>query len=515
MEQGGRLTRREALGGGIAGAAALTGLGWAKGLSAAIAAGPRCGRLQDIEHVVFLVQENRSFDHYFGTYKGVRGFADPNALPGVFAQPGYNAPGFGGVLLPFHLDSNASGECTHDLTHAWGPQHRSWNGGAMNGFVREHVADEGVQNGPLTMGYYKRSDLEFYYALADAFTICDAYHCSVIGPSDPNHVHIFAATLDPDGRYGGPVLETVTRTPDQLGKLSIPTMPERLRDHGITWKVYSAPDDADPEGDSPLPLFRQYLTDPQLFRNGLAPTFPLDFQRDVASGSLPQVSWIYAPIVLSEHPPLPPLWGEHVADLVLRTLTSNPAVWSKTALFITWDENGGFFDHVPPPTAPAGTPGEYVTVPNLPTAAEGIRGPVGLGFRVPLLIVSPFSRGGFVSSDTFDHTSLLRFVETRFGVEVPNLSAWRRSVTGDLTSAFNFAKPSASVPPLPATSLADPRIVTGGCATNGPTKLLEPTGQDVTLTPYQIPPNSMPGQEGGTARRPSGLHCGPRTRRRG
>src|SRR5947209_15017682 len=134
---------------------------------------------------------------------------------------------------------------------------------------------------------------------------------------------------------------------------------------------------------------------------------------------------------------------------MLGPLTANASLWAKTAVFITYDENGGFFDHVPPPVAPPGTPGEYLTVSPLPSDAGGIRGPIGLGFRVPMLVVSPFSRGGFVCSDTFDHTSLLRFLETRFGAEVPNLTDWRRSVTGDLTSAFNFASPNTSVPSLP------------------------------------------------------------------
>src|SRR5207244_2506347 len=133
------------------------------------------------------------------------------------------------------------------------------------------------------------------------------------------------------------------------------------------------------------------------------------------------------------------------------------------ALFVTWDENGGFFDHVPPPAAPPGTPGEYVTVKPLPDVAQGIAGPIGLGFRVPLLVASPFSRGGFVSSEVFDHTSLLRFIETRFGAEVPNLSAWRRAVTGDLTAAFDFVAPDTSVPSLPPTSLTDPRVLASNC----------------------------------------------------
>ena len=169
---------------------------------------------------------------------------------------------------------------------------------------------------------------------------------------------------------------------------------------------------------------------------------------------------------------------------VVEALMSNKAVWEKTALFITFDENGGFFDHVKPPTPPSGTKGEFLTVSKLPAAASGIRGPIGLGFRVPMLIVSPFSRGGLVSSDVFDHTSILRFLETRFGVEVPNLSAWRRKTTGDLTSAFNFAaRPKdgrASLPPV------------------GPTMC-------TTYAPPTSTGGPFPTQEHGKRKRPSGV----------
>src|SRR5204863_6375038 len=155
--------------------------------------------------------------------------------------------------------------------------------------------------------------------------------------------------------------------------------------------------------------------------------------------------------------------------------------------------NGGFFDHVAPPVAPPGTPGEYLTVSPLPAVADGIRGPIGLGFRVPMLIISPFSRGGLVSSHRFDHTSMLRFLETRFGAEVPNLSAWRRSVVGDLTSAFNFAAPDTTIPDLPST--LPPTVET----------LAECTVTLAGTTPYPVPnPQIFPTQEHGKAARPSG-----------
>src|ERR1700758_5099295 len=148
---------------------------------------------------------------------------------------------------------------------------------------------------------------------------------------------------------------------------------------------------------------------------------------------------------------------------MITALTTNPVQWAKTAMFVTYDENGGFFDHVPPVTAPPGTPGEYITAPAVPdptvVGSPPILGPIGLGFRVPMLVISPFSRGGFVSSDLFDHTSVLRFLETRFGAEVPNLSAWRPPAFGDPTSAFNFSKPDQSVPVLPSTLPAIPETL--------------------------------------------------------
>ena len=179
-------------------------------------------------------------------------------------------------------------------------------------------------------------------------------------------------------------------------------------------------------------------------------------------------------------------------------LLSPDSLWAKTALFVTYDENGGFFDHVPPVTAPLGTPGEYVTAPAVPdptvTGSPAIAGPIGLGFRVPMLIVSPFSRGGFVSSDLFDHTSVLRFLETRFGAEVPNLSTWRRATVGDLTSAFDFKKTDQSVPNLPSTVPAVQQAIQQ-CAAN-----LAGT------TPYTVPSTqTLPTQESGTATRPSGV----------
>jgi phospholipase C len=509
------LTRREFLRTSLA-AGALAGaysLSPSRAISRALATPAACGSLSDIEHVVIFINENRSFDSYFGTYRGVRGFADPHALKLrdksgklVFAQPFPGAAGvpYGGHLLPFRFDTSHQGECVNDITHSWGPQHRAWNSGAMDSFLSVHLAENGARDGTNTMGYYERADLPFFHALADAFTICDAYHCSVIGPTDPNRLYSVSGTLDPAGKAGGPILSTSGTRTDRLGTLTWTTMPEQLSARGIDWKVYGSADGN--FGDNVLTYFKAYQQSPQLAANAFAPTFPGTFELDCAAGTLPQVSWILAPLVQSEHPPAPVTWGEAAAAQILDALTANPALWAKTALFITYDENGGFFDHVPPPIAPRGTAGEYLTASPLPSDADGIAGPIGLGFRVPMLVVSPFARGGFVCSHTFDHTSTLRFLETRFGAEVPNLSAWRRSVTGDLTAAFNFAQPNASVPALPAPSLADPRVLASDCPQNAPD-----TGDESfpTVVGYPIPPppQTMPRQEAGTPRRPSGLAC--------
>jgi phospholipase C len=499
-----RVTRRELLKVGCATAAAevgallLHGCGGG-GIPSPLAGPSACSKLTDIEHVVILIQENRSFDHYFGSYRGVRGFSDKSA---AFEQPdpsNTTDPPIG-TLLPFHLDtSKTNAACTHDITHAWLPQHQSWNKGAMDGFVTSRLAINS-NDAVLTMGYYTRTDLPFYYAVADAFTICDNYFCSVMGPTDPNRLYTMAASIDPDGKNGGPVLQTLGLNRSSFfGHLTYTTMPEQLQARGISWKVYSSPDSNifnTVFSDNVLSYFKNFQAASPLHQNAFLPQFPGDFVNDALSGNLPQVSWLIASIVDSDHPPAPTLFGELTLSAILAALTANPAQWAKTALFVTYDENGGFFDHVPPVTAPPGTAGEFITAPTDPTVVgvPPILGPIGLGFRVPMLILSPFSRGGFVSSDVFDHTSVLRFLETRFGAEVPNLSAWRRAAVGDLTTAFNFKRPDASIPTLPLTVPPISQI------------LQECTANLAGATPYPVPnPQSLPSQEAGTALKPSGL----------
>jgi phospholipase C len=371
----------------------------------------------------------------------------------------------------------------------------------MDSFVRVHTEpeNEGPTQGTLTMGYYTRADLPFYYALADAFTLCDGYHCSVMGPTHPNRLMQMSGTLDPSGSAGGPVIVT-NGSPSALFSVHWDTMPEVLEDAGVSWKYYN------PGGalysidtmrkiglttDSVLPYFSQYQNPASaLYQKAFLPTFPGDFADDVRSGNLPKVSWISTPVGYDEHPPAPSFLGEWFTDQVLQTLLLNPDVWSKTVLFHMYDENDGFFDHVAPPVPAAGTAGEFLTVDPLPADANGIAGPIGLGFRVPLLVVSPFSRGGHVCSQTFDHTSQLRFIEERFGVKAPNISPWRRSAVGDLTASLRLDQKDLSVPDLPPTR-DDPTYVTSKGCTQG--DLLEVATDQ---PPYPLPSTQrMPTQE--------------------
>jgi len=490
----------------------------------AAAAVPAAGSdLGAVEHVVFLMHENRSFDHYFGALGGVDGF---NTKSPAFAQAW--PKGTHATLLPFHLDpATAMAECTYDLSHSWQAEHASWNNGAMNRFVSTHTSSayEGPELGTLTMGYYGSADLPFYYALAKHFTICDRYFCSVLGPTHPNRLLQMTGTLDPAGTAGGPILVTNSNilTATDLAPeftCSWTTMPEVLTDAGVNWKVYN-PYGPNYQAGKPLSMltcknvlmyFHQYQqsVNPRLYQNAFgyygpnvpvadsgltAPGGPNNFATDVKNNTLPAVSWIIPPDGYDEHPPAPPALGEWYTSQILQTLLSNPKVWASTVLFIMYDENDGFFDHVKPPTAPSGAAGEYVTAAS---SAATYTGPVGLGVRVPMLVVSPFSAGGWVCSDTFDHTSQLQFLAERFGVTVPNVSTWRQMTVGNLTTTLpTLTAPVTSKPTLPATSSNIKTPPIGGECTSG--QLLELNSK---TKPYPIPKTQkQPTQEVGTLKR--------------
>jgi phospholipase C len=250
--------------------------------------------------------------------------------------------------------------------------------------------------------------------------------------------------------------------------------------------------------DAILPYFSQYSNpNSALYQKAFTPVFPNDFAHDVRTGTLPKVSWIIPPLGYDEHPPSPPALGAWFIDQVLQTLTSNHEVWSKTVLFVMYDENDGFFDHVAPPVAPPGTAGEYVTVNPLPATANGVAGPLGLGFRVPMLVVSPFSRGGYVSSEVFDHTSQIRFLEERFGIRSDNISAWRRKTVGDLTSTVRMGSADTALPPLPSTSKDTEAGVTAEGCTNLDVLEIRDDQPPYPMSAVQV----MPTQERGTVKR--------------
>jgi phospholipase C len=415
------------------------------------------------------MQENRSFDHYFGTLKGVRGFADPHPVTLPSGRSVWHQPtGTGAAeLLPFRPEVPDLGRTfLPDPPHGWNDTHAAWNGGRHDQWV--------PSKGVTTMTHHTRADLPYQFALADAFTVCDNYHCSLLGPTDPNRYHMWTGWVGNDGTGGGPVLTNAETGYDWS------TYPERLERAGISWKVYqdagNGLDQAGSWGWTSDPFIGNYGDNSLLYFHryqNAVPGTPLadraktgtsivaeqrdplkllaDFRADVERGRLPAVSWIVAPEAYSEHPNWEPDFGAWYVSQVIDILAAHPEVWSRMALFLTYDEEGGFFDHLVPPTPPRGRADGLSTVPTTNELFAGDAGhpagPYGLGMRVPMIVVSPWTRGGWVNSQLFDHTSLIRFLEKRFGPGRPdlresNITPWRRAVTGDLTSAFDFRTPN-------------------------------------------------------------------------
>ncbi len=397
------------------------------------------GSIRDIRHVVVLMQENRSFDHYFGTLAGVRGFDDPKAVMlstgrSVFYQPDALNPL--GYLLPFHLDTQAtSAQKIPSTSHAWSVQHAAWNGGKMDSWLAAHRKADGV-NGPYVMGYYNRADIPFHFALAETFTLCDGYHCSVMGPTHPNRMYLMTGMIDSDGRNGGPLINNT----EPKDGFTWTTYPERLEKAGISWKVYQQQDNY---GCNVLEYFRVFQQAPKrspLYAKGMVRGPLGQFEYDAIHDKLPAVSWIIPTSFQSEHPDYLPADGAAFVASKIDAIAANPDVWAKTLFILNYDENDGIFDHVVQPVPPPGTPGEFVH--DLP---------IGAGFRVPCILVSPWTMGGWVCSQPFDHTSVLQFLERFTGVREPNLTPWRRQTFGDLTSAFRFHNPKMKSPELPDT----------------------------------------------------------------
>lgn len=524
----------------------------------------------DAEHVVILMQENRSFDHAYGTLSGVRGFNDPRAITLPDGNPVWvQANDVGERFAPFRFDIKSSKVTwMGSLPHSWPDQVDARNGGLYDKWLpAKQSGHREYAHMPLTMGYYTREDIPFYYALADAFTICDQNFCSSLTGTTPNRCYLWSGTIRE--RPTSKVPANVRNEDADLNNLvSWPTFPERLEALGVSWKVYqneitvSSGLGSEEDswlanfGDNPLEYFRQYrvqlaahhrayiakrieeipgeietlktstegdkgrhdkriaelsaalkrynaerdewagksldqlpaseraLHERAFTTNTGAPDYRQlaeltyqdgettrrfnvpkgdilhQFRQDVNDGKLPTVSWLVAPETFSDHPTSAWYGAWYIAE-VLDILTRNPEVWKKTVFILTYDENDGYFDHVPPFVAPHPQRPETGKVTNdIDAAVEYVEfeqdkmrypaiksrgGPIGLGYRVPLVIVSPWSRGGCVCSQVFDHTSPIQFVEKllthKLGkkVEEPNISQWRRTVCGDLTASFQSA----------------------------------------------------------------------------
>lgn len=515
----------------------------------------------DAEHVVMLMQENRSFDHCFGTLRGVRGFNDPLAITLPDKNPVWFQPDrSGNRFIPFRLDmKDTRATWMGGVPHSWLDQVDARNNGKYDGWIEaKRPGNKEFSDMPLTMGYYNREDIPFYYAFADAFTVCDQHFCASLTGTTTNRSYFWTGKTHGDANEKARVRNGEL---DYDKEGSWTTFPERLEDAGVSWKVYqneiSLPTEVEDDSllanftDNNLEWFTQYNVrhsksfhrylkkmeqllpgaiadlekkiqqgagdvaamneelaekkkqlesakeilarwtpakynelsqraknlhekafttnhdDPDYHKaedliysdNGEQRTTKVpkgdvlhQFRKDVNEGKLPTVSWVVAPQMFSDHPSAP-WYGAWYVSEVLDILTKNPEVWKKTIFILNYDENDGYFDHVPPFLAP--NPADEETgkaSPGLDMTGEFVTAgfekeksrtsPVGLGFRVPLVIASPWSRGGWVNSEVCDITSTIMFLETfltkKTGKKIsePNISSWRRTISGDLTSAF-------------------------------------------------------------------------------
>jgi phospholipase C len=474
---------------------------------------------QDAEHIVFLMQENRSFDHMFGKLKGVRGFNDPRA----FTQPDHNKVWLqkdekGNTYAPFHVDINKTKITWQGgLPHSWNDQVAARNNGSYDKWVPVKSA--------MSLGYYDRSDVPFYYAMADAFTICDHHFCSSLTGTTPNRLFFWSGTIRPE-QNGKSIAAVNNSQAESRNNVYVDwhTFPELLEDNNISWKIYQNEvwtADLKGEGvdswmgnygDNAIEYVKRYnvklsayfrkngdhtvkpplspeqvrakydklssreknLIDKAFATNIDAPENYLElspfsftddngkqqtidvpkndifyqFRSDVDNGKLPTVSWLVAPENFSDHTSSP-LYGTWYVSETIDILTKNPEIWKKTIFILTYDENDGYFDHMPPYVVPQPNTADTGKVSaKIDTAAdyELKKGsPIGLGYRVPMLIASPWSKGGYVNSQVFDHTSCLMFLEhflskkTSKNIKSNNISSWRRAICGDLTSAFRPA----------------------------------------------------------------------------
>lgn len=452
--------------------------------------------IQDVGHIVILMQENRSFDHYFGAMKGVRGFGDRFPIPLESGRRVFHQSDGERIIPPYRADGKVSNAAFVNVTpHNFPDTQAAWNQGKY-GFWPKYKT-------PYSMAYYTREEIPFQYAMAEKFTLCDAYHCSIATGTDPNRIVFWSGSVDnPDNRKLGVNSTDEDSEPVNLrcwikGQMpepgytyqgtafKWPTIPDVLQEEGISWRIYQDPNDnwtGAMHGCLAFESFRQAKPGSPIYENGMRHWSLEDLAKDVQNGTLPQVSWILPSQSNSEHPGAPssPYRASNFTHEVLSAITSNPEVWSKTVFFLTFDENDGLFDHLPAPAVPsynldgtlagkstidlagmyfdndkddlndAESPRKYIDKRD--TISGKLR-PWGMGPRVPMYILSPWSKGGWVHSEVADHTSVGQFIERRFGITIPAISDWHRAISSDLTSAFDFISPNDfKFPAMPETS---------------------------------------------------------------
>jgi len=462
----------------------------------AVAAYNATRSIKDVQHIVILMQENRSFDHYFGAMKGVRGFGDRFPIPLESGERAFHQSDGEKIVPPYRADRKTSNAAFINGTpHNFPDTQAAWNQGKY-GFWP-------LFKTPYSMAYYTREEIPFQYAMAEYFTICDAYYCSIATGTDPNRIVFWSGSgWDPEKQAAGVNCTDADSEPVNLrcwikgempepgytyqgSAFKWPTIPDVLQQAGISWRIYQDPNDnwtGAMHGCLAFESFRNAKPGDPIYENGMRHWSLEDLANDVKNNTLPQVSWILPSQSNSEHPGAPssPYRASNFTHEVLSAITSNPEVWSKTVFFLTFDENDGLFDHLPAPAVPSynldgtlagkstidvngmyfhddkdnledtNTPRVYIDKRD--TISGNLR-PWGMGPRVPMYILSPWSKGGWVDSAVADHTSVGQFIEKRFGVTIPAISPWHRAVSSDLTSAFDFVTPNdPKLPVMPDTA---------------------------------------------------------------
>lgn len=445
--------------------------------------------LQDIKHIVLFMQENRAFDHYFGTMEGVRGFQDPNVHiskntgKSIFHQPvdqtieDDTPPKDISELMPWHLnwqggDWSQRTQCMVAGTNDWRENHAAWNKGEVDQWA--------IANTPYSIGYFRREDIPIQFGLAGNFTVGDAYYESIISSTDPNRVSWFSGTINVNGtatngdtkNKGGPVIDNNSDpkclkaddgTPFSCRPLTWKTVPEYLNESGISFQVYQ---DFDNFGDDTLVEWSQYQEAAKRREDFAARSvgFPglARFYKDAREGNLPDISYIVAPQDLSEHPPYTPRDGAWLQRKVAEAVMHGKN-WNSTALIVSFDETGGWADHVIAPLPPQDAKGEWMVDPY--NKSIGLT-PTGPGFRLPFYIISPWTRNGGVFTEHSSHESQILFLEEWSKAhgkpwKTQQMNPWRRKHMSNLVKAFDFSNPDCSTIGLEQVPEASKDPITG------------------------------------------------------